>query len=252
MVTADLAIYKVAQQVKWGSIRGDFDNVLNRLGGMHFLMSFIDTIGTNMKDLRLEPILASVFGGVKKMLLGKNFPNNIRAFFLLTEELLRDTSMDSINSTNHLIHVLEETHSESKTALTWIRNFLKPVFLIMQFIRAEKEGEWLLHLATVREMIPYFFSAWHHHYARHGTSYLLEMEALPQEGVKERFMNKEFTTRLTEGLGNNLFSDQMIEYTYMKTGKSPGGLKGVTLAPEVVKRWAFSIHICGSVDKKTT
>ena len=58
------------------------------------------------------------------------------------------------------------------------------------------------------------------------SSYLLEMESLPPESVKQRFMNKEFTTRLTEGLNNNIFNDQMIECSYMKTGKGPGGLKG--------------------------
>ena len=61
--------------------------------------------------------------------------------------------------------------------------------------------------------------------------------------------NKEFTTRLTEGLNNNIFNDQIIECSYMKTGKGPGGLKGKSDSPEVVKRWAFRIHICGPVDQ---
>ena len=122
------------------------------------------------------------------MLLGKNFPNNTRAFFLLAEELIRDIGgLASIDSTTELIYVLEEAHSESKTALTWIKNFLNPVFLIMQFIRAERGGEWLLHLATVREVIPHFFSADHHHYARYVILYLLEMETLPPEGPKTDF-----------------------------------------------------------------
>ena len=75
------------------------------------------------------------------------------------------------------------------------------------------------------------------------------MESLPPESVKQRFMNKEFTTRLTEGPNNNIFNDQMIECSYMKTGKSPDGLKGKSDSPEVVKRWAFSIHIFRSVDQ---
>ena len=75
------------------------------------------------------------------------------------------------------------------------------------------------------------------------------MESLPPESVKQRFMNKEFITRLTEGLNNNIFNDQMIECSYMKTGKGPGGLKGKSDSQEVVKRWAFSIHICGPVDQ---
>ena len=53
----------------------------------------------------------------------------------------------------------------------------------------------------------------------------------------------------TEGLNNNIFNDQMIECSYMKTGKGPDGLKGKSDSPEAVKRWAFSIQICGSVDQ---
>ena len=58
--------------------------------------------------------------------------------------------------------------------------------------------------------------------------------------------------KLREGIGNSIFSDQMIECTYMKSGKEPEGLKCVTLKPEALKRWAFSIHVCGSVDNRET
>ena len=81
VVTCDQAIYRIAQQVKWGSNSEDdnFNNVPNRMGGLHIVMSFLGTFGVNMKTTGLEPTLSSVFGGVKKMLLGKKFPNNLRA-----------------------------------------------------------------------------------------------------------------------------------------------------------------------------
>ena len=50
------------------------------------------------------------------------------------------------------------------------------------------------------------------------------------------------------GLWNTLWTDMMIETTLMKTGKSPGGLKGVTLKPELVKKWAFSLNTFGKID----
>ena len=42
----------------------------------------------------------------------------------------------------------------------------------------------------------------------------------------------------------------MIETTLMKTGKSPGGLKGVALKPELVKKWAFSLNTFGKIDRE--
>ena len=42
----------------------------------------------------------------------------------------------------------------------------------------------------------------------------------------------------------------MIEQTLMKVSKSPGGLKGVTLKPEVVKKWALSLSTFGLIDRE--
>ena len=41
----------------------------------------------------------------------------------------------------------------------------------------------------------------------------------------------------------------MIESTYMKTSKGPGGLKGMTLKSEIAKKWAFSLNIFGEIDQ---
>ena len=51
-------------------------------------------------------------------------------------------------------------------------------------------------------------------------------------------------------LWNTLWTDMIIETTLMKTGKSPGGLKGVTLKPELVKKWAFSLNTFGKIDRE--
>ena len=56
--------------------------------------------------------------------------------------------------------------------------------------------------------------------------------------------------RHKSGLWNTLWTDMMIETTLMKTGKSPGGLKGVTLKPELVKKWAFSLNTFGNIDRE--
>ena len=43
-----------------------------------------------MAKTSLAKILESIFGGVVKMLTGKQFPMNMRAMHLVTKELLRD------------------------------------------------------------------------------------------------------------------------------------------------------------------
>jgi hypothetical protein len=37
----------------------------------------------------------------------------------------------------------------SRTSKHWVNNLILPVFLIMIFVRAEREGDWPLHLWAV-------------------------------------------------------------------------------------------------------
>ena len=48
----------------------------------------------------------------------------------------------------------------------WLDCLINPVFIMMFYVRAEHEGEWALHFNCVRAMVPHFFAAGHHHYAR--------------------------------------------------------------------------------------
>ena len=57
-----------------------FPQVIPRLGGMHMPMSFVGAVGTLMTDSGLAEVLASTFAGVGKMLTGKKFPMNMRAW----------------------------------------------------------------------------------------------------------------------------------------------------------------------------
>jgi len=49
----------------------------------------------------------------------------------------------------------------------WIDVFIKPVLLMMVFVRAEREADWPLHLWAVAKMNSYFFAAGHCNYARY-------------------------------------------------------------------------------------
>ena len=55
--------------------------------------------------------------------------------------------------------------------------------------------------------------------------------------------------RHQRGLWNAIWSAMFIETTFMRYGKGPGGLIGVTLKPKAVKKWANSLHICTQVLK---
>ena len=119
---------------------------------------------------------------------------------------------------------------------------------MLLFCRAEEEADWSLHLRAVSLMIPYFFAAGHHDYARYGLYYLRSSEAMPDE-ICRQFLQGEHVTRHIAGAWNGMWTDMMIETTFMRYGKGPRGLIGITLIPNAMKTWALSLHICCRIQK---
>ena len=203
IITLDQQLYRVAVHVMWDN-KASFENKHLRLGGMHLLMSYCGCIGTLMADTGIEEILSASFGGVLRMLSGKKFPQNVRALRLLVEELLRPLFRNhDFRQMDDLLQQLEIISLKSKTSQLWIDCLIKPVFVILRYIRAEREADWALHLNSVREMMPLFFAAGHTHYARYALYYLRTMEQLPPEVLKH-FTAREHTMHHTPGYFNGI------------------------------------------------
>ena len=109
--------------------------------------------------------MKAAFGGITKILTGKNFPQNTRALRIVVEQVLQQILCE-VNTFDELMQELKARASKSRTAKHWVENLILPALLMLIFISAEQEGEWALHLWAVNEMIPYFFAAGHIHYAR--------------------------------------------------------------------------------------
>ena len=45
-----------------------------------------------------------------------------------------------------------------------------------------------------------------------------------------------------------MWTDQLIESTFMRYGHSAGGIIGITLKQEALKTWALSRHICCKIE----
>ena len=132
-----------------------------------------------MANTGLTEIMQSAFAGVEKMLMGnKYFPQNVRALRMVVEELL-SPYMPKINTTKEFNLFLYDISQKNKTSKIWVDNLIRPVLYMMMFIRAEREGDWPLHLHAVSKMLPYFFAAGHQNYARYATYYFNDMKQLP-------------------------------------------------------------------------
>ena len=111
-------------------------------------MSYCGCIGDLMADTGIEEILSASFGGVLKLLSGKKFRQNVRAFRMPVEELFRNLlNKHNFQCMDELNKELDAISAKSKTAQLWIDCLIKPVFIILKYIRAD----------TVKEMISLFF-----------------------------------------------------------------------------------------------
>ena len=85
-------------------------------------------------------------------------------------ELLR-MLIDNTTTQDDLNETLQVLQKDSQLAEHWITNLIYPVFLIMLYVRAEREGEFSLHLNACYKMVPYW------NYARDSIVYLCTMES---------------------------------------------------------------------------
>ena len=199
--TCDQQLYRVTMDIIWND-PARWENFYPRIGGMHWLMSFVGSVGKLMKNSGLDKLLKSGFAGVEKMLTGKKYPMNVRALRIVAFELLRDL-VDENMTEEDLVKALDDLSEKSMLAEHWIKNLIDPVFLMMKYLRAEREGEFGLHLYCCQKMIPYFFAAGHWNYARDGIVYLRSMQRMPTELLKQ-FMKGEHVVRLKEGRFNGI------------------------------------------------
>ena len=167
---------------------------------------------------------------------------------MLVEELLGPHVFEKhhLESMLDLKKILDEISSKSRTAKLWVDCLIKPVFTILKYIRAEREADWVLHLQTVREMMPLFFAARHTNYACYALYYLCSMEEMPCE-VCKHFMNGKHTVHHRTGLFNGIWTDMAIETTFMRYGKGQSGIIGITLKPGTLKTWVYSMHACNGI-----
>ena len=152
------------------------------------------------------------------------------------KQIVREVKVLKSDKGHYKTRICKETSAESAC------DTIKFVFIMMLYIRVEREGDWPLHLEAVIQIRPYFYASGHINYARYGLFYLRSIEKLPVE-IRGRFMKGEHVMHHIPGLWNGLWSDMYIESTFMRYGHSHGGIIGITLQPETLKFWALGFYI---------
>ena len=145
---------------------------------------------------------------------------------------------------NYLVRTKENLSSESSTAKLWIR-YMGYVDVIKHFIRAERRGEWLEHLAATKMMLNLYAATGHHNYAKSARLYLQMMNnlSLDYPWLYNQYTQHGFhSVWRTDKAWAGLWTDLIIEQTMMRSVKSIGGL---TLGVEWMRvSGIYGLHLC--------
>ena len=154
-----------------------------------------------------------------------------------------------------LTDLKESLSAKSRTAKYWIQ-YLHYIQNLKDFIRAERTGNWKLHLQSVRKILNIFAATGHVHYAKSACLYLQQMMELETDypWVYKNFTENGYhTIRRSNKFWAGLWSDLIIEQVMMRSLKSRGGItrgRGVTESVRVL--WANTAHSCGAIYEAMT
>ena len=121
----------------------------------------------------------------------------------------------------------------------WL-SYIDMVELMLHMIRASREGNWMLHLACIRQMLPWCFAYDNTNYARYMSIYYNDMTSLPKEHPQvHAFMEADgFSVQMSP---DNAFGripvNQTIEETINKDTQMAGGTRGFGLNPGALQRY---------------
>jgi len=261
-------------------------NIVCRLGAFHLQMSFLGSLGTLMAECRLAEIMDCCYGPntVKYIFTGKAVSRAVRAHFLvesaLTILLLEEiTSSESYKEEMSGVHefyndVLSSGHDsistqlpqclfvmksalskvktsleqKSRTAKLWIQ-YLGYVSLLKHLIRAERTGDWQLHISTIRQMLNLFAATGHKNYAKCAWLYVEMMNnlSLNNEDLYSQFAYGHHIARRSGKTWPGLSTDLTKEQAMTRALKGRGGLthgRGVSESAHEDDMGCFSSQNC--------
>ena len=146
---------------------------------------------------------------------------------------------DIQTSVNHVIEALEDENilqlieefddkfSNIPNFVLW-RTYMRVVETLFDFIRRNRDGDWLLHLNAFAEMLPWMTIYDHTNYAQWGPVYLVEMKCLEtsHRELYQEFMSGNFVVKGKDAKFNQIPIDQATKWQN-KICKISNGILGI-------------------------
>ena len=141
-----------------------------------------------------------------------------------------------------------QNRSKSRLFAFW-EEYGAMVSLLLQFIKAERTGNWNLHLASVAAMIPHFFAMDRQNYARYLPVYLADVRQLETKHptVHKEFLSGNHSISRSGHAYSQVSTDMALEQSINADSKSMGGVIGISQSPATLYRWFPTMHERASI-----
>ena len=155
-------------------------------------------------------------------------------------ESLREGLQDVIKK---LEEFKEECRKPPKLFAFW-EEYGTMVDLVLQLIKAERTGNWKLHLCAVAVMVPYFFAMDRYNYSCWLPVYLSDIKQLETKHprVHREFMNGNHVVSRSSNPFSQVSTNMALEQSINADSKAKGGIVGISQRPGVLQQWSLTSH----------
>ena len=133
--------------------------------------------------------------------------------------------------------------SRSEQCKFW-NGFVRIIDMIKNLIKADREGDFLLHMKAIQDLCPIFMGCGSINYQRYATYYLEQLKNLQHKmpELYASFLKGDFVVKRKSGSFNAVGGDMALEQTIQRSAKSTRGIIGKTKSQEYVSEWALVSH----------
>ena len=112
---------------------------------------------------------------------------------------------------------------ENSDSFMFYEEYPTMAHILLNYVRAERDGIWDLHLSSVTQMLPYFFAFDRINYSQWISVYLVDMRLLPQTASavhKELVKGNHPVKRTSNSKFDQVWTDMGIEQTINRESKT--------------------------------
>ena len=162
-----------------------------------------------------------------------------------TPNALRDLSQDEdVKAMMKSMDAYAKKKADTSEQCKFWEQFLYIISLIKDLIKADRNGDFLLHMQTVIDLCPVFGACGSTHYFRYGSFYaetLKQMKTVHPELYLE-FMKGGFVIKRNKGSFNAVSPDMALEQTIQRSAKSTRGIIGKVKSQSYCAEWTLIHH----------